>query len=459
VEDDLPNNVKRVLVLYKPEQSGEWRLLDLVLDPVGQRWTGAAPLSGAVQYTVYALDTAGNVALSTNKGEFHTTIAPPTQSGVAVTVAGTEGGGSWYLDATVSVVGPSGVPLTVKVDNGPAQLYAGPFALTGTGIHLVTAEAPDGSFGGAIVPIDSVGPTASFTAPFEGATYTIGQPVVAEYVCLDAGSGAAECSGTVANGVALDTSTSGPRTFTVSSLDVAGNAGFESIQYIVADPCAGPDTDCDGLLDSADNCDVVPNPDQANNDRNFISNAPVYPSISDRTMANSDAVGDVCDLDDDNDGLTDALEDSGAPCPSATAATDPLDIDTDGDRFTDGMECGAGTDPADPSSKPSLLDCDSTTDTDGDGLSDRLESCFYNTDPANVDTDGDRTTDGATDGCEVASINGDRVVNSGDQGMLGAGISGAVAYHPNLDMNKDGVLNSGDQGLVARFIRPPGQCP
>ena len=43
--------------------------------------------------------------------------------------------------------------------------------------------------------------------------------------------------------------------------------------------------------------------------------------------------------------------------------------------------------------------------------------------------------------------------------MLASGIAGAVAYHPNADVNKDGTLNSIDQGIVASFINPPGQCP
>ena len=133
--------MKRVIVLYKPEQSGQWPLLDLVLDPVSQRWTGAAAFTGSVQYTLYALDTSGNVALSTNKGEYHQTIAAPIQSGVAVSRVGTVGGSGWFLDATVTVTGPIGTQVTVKVDNGPAQLYTGSFAVIGTGIHIVTAEA------------------------------------------------------------------------------------------------------------------------------------------------------------------------------------------------------------------------------------------------------------------------------------------------------------------------------
>jgi hypothetical protein len=244
----------------------------------------------------------------------------------------------------------------------------------------------------------------------------------------------------------------------VASVDIAGNVGFSSVTYTVLNPCGGPDTDCDNILDATDNCQVVPNPNQANNDRNFISNAPST-TINDATLANSDDIGDDCDADDDNDGLTDVAEASSQPCPSATSPTDPLKLDTDGDNFTDGMECASGSDPSDGLNNPGFSFCDTTSDGDSDGLPDRLETCFYNTDPGSDDSDGDRATNGARDGCEVASINGDRTVNSGDQGLLAAGVSHAIAYHRNLDLNKDGAVSSGDQGLMASFIRLPGRCP
>ena len=134
-------------------------------------------------------------------------------------------------------------------------------------------------------------------------------------------------------------------------------------------------------------------------------------------------------------------------------------LDSDGDRFIDAMECAGGSDPTDPLSQPAFFICGSTTDADADGLSDRLETCFYNTDSENIDTDGDRFVDGGKDGCEVASINADRIVNSLDQGLLASGIAGAVPYTVNVDLNKDGVLSSIDQGILVKFILPTGQCP
>ncbi len=88
------------------------------------------------------------------------------------------------------------------------------------------------------------------------------------------------------------------------------------------------DADGDGVPDSSDNCVNVANANQANND--------------------GDALGDVCDPDDDNDGLTD-LEETG------TYGTDPFLADTDGDGLDDFVEVQAGTDPLDPGDPPSLV--------------------------------------------------------------------------------------------------------
>jgi len=232
-----------------------------------------------------------------------------------------------------------------------------------------------------------------------------------------------------------------------------------AIQRIVT----APDTDLDGVADSSDNCPTVANPGQENADGNFIDQTP--PSTQDdRTWPNSDALGDACDPDDDNDGLTDADEQTGAAC--AGHITDPLLGDTDGDRVLDGAECALSTDPTSAASKPSAAACGTATDTDGDRLSDRVEFCGYNTNPNDTDTDGDQdgypSTGLARDGCEAASINGDRIVNSGDQLLMVFEIIRETAPSLRLvsfDINKDGTVSSGDQLMLAQFIATAGQCP
>ena len=179
-------------------------------------------------------------------------------------------------------------------------------------------------------------------------------------------------------------------------------------------------------MDAAGNTSQVSGaiPSTPNNDANFINNHPTY-VVDDKTLVNSDAAGDACDLDDDNDGIPDATETNlvtlQAVCPSATAVLDPMKLDSDGDRVTDGAECALGSDPANAASKPAApvpgTDADgdglsdafeamigtnpNAKDTDGDGLQDGWEYKGYGSNPLVVDTDGD----GVTDGCEVASLN------------------------------------------------------
>lgn len=77
------------------------------------------------------------------------------------------------------------------------------------------------------------------------------------------------------------------------------------------------DTDGDSLIDIADNCPLTPNPNQDD-------------------FVDGDGIGNVCDTDDDNDGLSDEEE---LALGIDGFITDPLNSDSDNDSFIDGNDC------------------------------------------------------------------------------------------------------------------------
>ena len=121
------------------------------------------------------------------------------------------------------------------------------FDTSTAGAHTFTVTATDagGDTGSSTVNyvVDASAPTISVTTPAEGATYSKGQVVNAAYSCSDSdGAGdLASCGGPVASGAAIDTSTGGTHTFTVTATDVAGNATTNAVTYTVSVP-AVPDT-------------------------------------------------------------------------------------------------------------------------------------------------------------------------------------------------------------------------
>jgi len=91
------------------------------------------------------------------------------------------------------------------------------------------------------VNIDRTPPTIAITAPVSATAYTLNQSVAASYTCTDplladghAGSGAAICAGTVANGASINTGSVGAKTFSVSSQDYAGNTSARTLTYTVS---------------------------------------------------------------------------------------------------------------------------------------------------------------------------------------------------------------------------------
>ena len=160
--------------------------------------------------------------------------------------------------------------------------------------------------------------------------------------------------------------------------------GYTSTVFVVGNT----DNDGDGIGDSFDNCPGLANPDQADTD--------------------GDGAGNLCDLDDDNDGWSDEVEVScgtdARDLDSVPLDTDKdgeancIDTDDDGDGWDDQVEITCGTNPLDPSSVPIDTDGDKIancidTDDDGDGWADEEET-NCGSDPLDassypIDTDSD----------------------------------------------------------------------
>ncbi len=86
---------------------------------------------------------------------------------------------------------------------------------------------------GLTVNVDKTPPAITITTPSDGATYQANSSVASSYSCADSASGVASCSGPVASGANLDTTSLGTHQFTVQATDLAGNCSSLTYTYSV----------------------------------------------------------------------------------------------------------------------------------------------------------------------------------------------------------------------------------
>ena len=117
------------------------------------------------------------------------------------------------------------VPAGAVIRQSP---LAGTSVLRGSAVDVVLSLGP--------VP-DTTAPAIAIASPGANAAYALNQSVLASYTCTDA-SGIAFCTGTVANGAAIDTSSAGLKTFCVTAVDGVGNTSPspQCVSYSVLAP-------------------------------------------------------------------------------------------------------------------------------------------------------------------------------------------------------------------------------
>jgi hypothetical protein len=208
---------------------------------------------GPVTLTVTARDKAGNESTASS------TVVVEDQTKPAVTLRTPADGAVYERNAHVAAdyecadeANGSGLDTCV------GDVADGADVDTSTlGEHSFTVTATDnaGNSDSAVAHytvVDKTAPAIVVSSPSDGVVYGLGEQVTASYSCTDedGGSGLATCDGTVANGAAVDTSSVGQKSFTVSATDNAGNPSSKTVSYTVADRAA-PDITLTSPADGA----------------------------------------------------------------------------------------------------------------------------------------------------------------------------------------------------------------
>jgi DNA-binding beta-propeller fold protein YncE len=165
-------------------------------------------------------------------------------------------GGGGALSQLAPAVGAPRNPTGLALSPDGTSLYVaafgdgvvGQYDVAGDGTLTVKAAPAPANFRPqavvAVKPRDEQAPTVDLRTPPEGAQYELNAEVVADYSCADeGGSGLQSCTGDVADGDPLDTSTPGAHDFTVLARDGAGQETTVTHSYSVAPDEQAPTVD------------------------------------------------------------------------------------------------------------------------------------------------------------------------------------------------------------------------
>ena len=176
----------------------------------GGTWTQQAELTGSGENGAGKF--GSSVALSSADGATALIGARDDSGDIGAAWVFGNSGGTWTQQAELTGSGESGAG---KFGESAALSADGADALVG---------GPDAASGAGSVWAFAAPPSIVIDGPSNGATYSRGQAVDADYECspgVSAGT-LAGCSGPVADGQPIDTSTPGAHTFTVTASDTDG---------------------------------------------------------------------------------------------------------------------------------------------------------------------------------------------------------------------------------------------
>ncbi len=145
------------------------------------------------------------------------------------------------LTLNLKATGTLGTTIQQKIHGTSYAAYGLSFKSKVTGTLVGTLNPtlncypnPSPNLHGTRISNDVKAPVITITTPAQDAAYAKNSSLIADFSCDDGdGVGVASCVGTVADGNAINTSTSGAKTFTVTATDNEGKMATKTVTYTI----------------------------------------------------------------------------------------------------------------------------------------------------------------------------------------------------------------------------------